>query len=288
MRPYVVPAILLLVLIFGCSGEQPSSPGSVESRSVSSPICGDKVCDPGEQCDSDCKHEDSCSDSDGGIVDSVKGSLSVYSNNVLSSYSDACINSSLLEEFYCAQNLAVSQNLTCAVKETASDYCNSTALFRRTLRTGCFDGACRESQEMRILKICEVTCDFGRCVSANEAEVLEDAPVVTSDTDTCADSDNGATINVKGTVLGIYNNSPYRYSDFCRENTLVEYVCRGKTFSRQELSCPADAYSEPYCLGSNVYRNYVDHSCAQGACMNVTAPKLAGVCTNGCAGGVCK
>lgn len=67
--------------------------------------CGDGICEGGEVCDvcvADCGHCNSCSDTDGGIVLYVQGTVSGYSGGSPYSYTDYCINSTSVNEYYCS------------------------------------------------------------------------------------------------------------------------------------------------------------------------------------------
>lgn len=69
--------------------------------------CGDSTCEGGEACDvcvADCGYCDSCSDTDGGQVPTVFGTVSGYYFGAPYSYSDYCVTSNsttLLTEYYC-------------------------------------------------------------------------------------------------------------------------------------------------------------------------------------------
>jgi hypothetical protein len=47
---------------------------------------------------------DSCTDTDGGSVVTVKGTVSGYQNNVPFSYDDTCLNNITLAELYCSSS----------------------------------------------------------------------------------------------------------------------------------------------------------------------------------------
>jgi hypothetical protein len=80
--------------------------------------CGDSVCEGGEVCDvcvADCGYCDSCSDTDGGLVYTIQGTVSGYSGGSPYNNTDYCISSSLLREYYCSGDSPYSYDYTCPV-----------------------------------------------------------------------------------------------------------------------------------------------------------------------------
>lgn len=71
-------------------------------------FCGDGTCDANEDCSTceadcgTCPIPDSCSDTDGGYVITVQGTVSGYSNENPYSFTDFCVSNSTLIEYACA------------------------------------------------------------------------------------------------------------------------------------------------------------------------------------------
>ena len=70
---------------------------------------------------------------------------------------------------------------------------------------------------------CPYNCSSGACTSIQNS---------------CTDTDGGMIPNLKGTVSGYKNNSPYNYSDICVNNvTLAEYYCSGTSALNTTYNC---------------------------------------------------
>lgn len=90
--------------------------------------CGDSVCEGGEVCDvcvADCGTCDSCSDTDGGIVILVQGTVSGNYSGQPYSYDDYCLDGLNLVEYYCGSTRAYNMTLSCSGNETTN--CSSGA-----------------------------------------------------------------------------------------------------------------------------------------------------------------
>ncbi|MFH0977910.1 MAG: hypothetical protein V1837_01275 [Candidatus Woesearchaeota archaeon] len=278
-------SVAFLLLVVACSKEPVKTAEQVPQQPVG-PRCGDGVClsETQDSCPEDCGHVDSCLDSDNGAVKETKSTVSGFLNNKSFSFVDNCISQNILREYFCSNVSAQEQNISCEGKAQTIKYCNATALYQDTLTPGCEQGICTVVKQRRILQICGIGCEDARCINPEEPPA---ETVVASGSDTCNDSDGGFDKSVKGIVSGLFNNSPYRYSDFCKENTLVEYSCHGNAYSKQETACPTDSGTVRYCQGNNVYSMFTHYTCVGGACINATAPKLASVCDKSCSNGNC-
>ncbi len=85
--------------------------------------CGDGVCEGGEVCDeciADCGHCDSCSDTDGGPVVYVQGTISGYDDDQPYENTDYCLDATNLREYYCNDVNPASYDYNCYVNETGS------------------------------------------------------------------------------------------------------------------------------------------------------------------------
>lgn len=96
--------------------------------------------------------------------------------------------------------------------------------------TDCGDGVCEGGE------VCDVcVADCGYC-------------------DSCSDTDGGWNVMVQGTVSGYDNGSPYKYTDFCIENStlVMEYYCLGDSWGSSTYDCDTGNFTT---------------SCSNGACV---------------------
>jgi len=80
------------------------------------PVCGNGDCEAGEDCAScveDCGECDSCSDTDGGIVAEVQGTIYGYDDGTPYNSTDFCLNNATLMEYWCSGVNPSSTNITC-------------------------------------------------------------------------------------------------------------------------------------------------------------------------------
>ena len=56
----------------------------------------------------------------------------------------------------------------------------------------------------------------------------------------------------------------------------------------QDTDCTSDFYSDKYCSGDDVYKDYHDFSCVSGECKEEITKELVKECDNGCKNGQCK
>ena len=83
--------------------------------------CGDAVCEGGETCSScsaDCGPCDSCGDTDGGYVTTVRGTVSGYLNGQQYSSTDYCVTNTTVNEYYCSGNYAYDYSTSCITNST--------------------------------------------------------------------------------------------------------------------------------------------------------------------------
>lgn len=69
----------------------------------------------------------SCTDSDGGVIPLIKGTVSGYKNNYPYSYTDVCGGNFFLREYYCQGNAYSYTTVSCQISNTT---------------THCYNGAC--------------------------------------------------------------------------------------------------------------------------------------------------
>ena len=80
--------------------------------------CGDGICQVGETCAScapDCGSCDSCTDTDGGFAQFVKGNTYGLQNFTFINSTDSCVTGSILREYYCSGTTIANSNYDCAV-----------------------------------------------------------------------------------------------------------------------------------------------------------------------------
>ncbi|MBI2670446.1 hypothetical protein HYX18_00490 [Candidatus Woesearchaeota archaeon] len=65
----------------------------------------------------------SCADNDGGINEFVKGTTSGYINGLPYSYTDFCINTTRLYEYYCLGSYSFNVNITCRASANLTGFC---------------------------------------------------------------------------------------------------------------------------------------------------------------------
>ena len=67
-----------------------------------------------------CTQPDSCSDTDGGNVTTVTGTVSGYKSNVFYSNTDSCFTATFVTEFYCSGTNAKNNSIYCGLNKTCS------------------------------------------------------------------------------------------------------------------------------------------------------------------------
>jgi len=281
--------MLLLILVFAISFTYACSPKSnpaqaLPNKTVSFNSCGNHVCDHNEtleSCPADCSIPNSCNDSDEGKRIGVFGAVSGISENKEFRHSDNCTNANTVKEFYCDGPLWKSEEIPCAEKSAGNPYCKDGSVYHDATTYSCVEGACVEDQKTEPVEKCTEGCADGKCIKPAPPVVLD--PSV----DSCVDSDNGNNPLIKGTVTGFKDKKQYRFTDFCEESTLNEFVCQGNTYDQIKTSCPADAYGDQFCKGNNVYRPLTTYSCVLGACIPTSTQKMYQFCSKGCAAGSC-
>ncbi len=85
------------------------------------PVCGNNYLEAGEQCDDGniqngdrCSTNCLCSDTESGLIPGTKGTITIFGNPP-ASYSDSCVNKTIVNESYCDNSGALrSQQITCS------------------------------------------------------------------------------------------------------------------------------------------------------------------------------
>jgi hypothetical protein len=194
--------------------------------------CGDGVCEGGEDsgsCPADC-HPDSCSDTDGGYNPSTFGTTSGYLNNVPYSSDDYCVDTSNINEYYCANDYETSWQGSCGTDYTYA-ICNEPAndsVYQRDVDYFCSSGACDYTITETWVEDCQYGCSDGACNPAAAS---------------CSDTDSGWDTFVQGTVTGnLEGGDPYEWTDFCNGTTmLMEHYCNGDSPIAWEWDCANNA-----------------------------------------------
>ncbi|MFH0874923.1 MAG: hypothetical protein V1859_03235 [archaeon] len=164
----------------------------------------------------------SCNDSDGGKNYTVSGNLTIKENNngkiYFSNLFDLC-NGSILNEYYCQGNKALSElhNCThgcdkgscslCPVYEYPPNFCqNGSLIIEGVDNNGCS---------------LPYTCNFLK--------------------KSCTDNDNGLNYTVKGTAQLVDSNGRnFTSTDYCISSyDLIEYGCNGSVLFSKNINCPS-------------------------------------------------
>ena len=157
----------------------------------------------------------SCSDSDGGIVPGVFGTVSGYYKNKPYSNSDYCVDSGAVLEYYCSGIYKASTQQSCGTDGyTGSNYCMNGDVYRNYLDYFCASGMCASNSTPMLQQDCLYGCVNGTCASPPA--------------DSCTDSDGGINTAVQGSTYGYLNASYYSHTDICLNSVTVrEYFCSG-------------------------------------------------------------
>ncbi|HSB46559.1 MAG TPA: Kazal-type serine protease inhibitor family protein [Candidatus Bilamarchaeum sp.] len=237
------------------SDDMCASPDSVLERFCkdSSALSENLPCPSGYQCDGGKCVEVACSDSDGGIKEDVKGSVTAGGKTS----GDECADSGSVKEFYCDGGKANSKEIVCAsgmscvngacVKTLCTD---SDGGKDPAIKGTAKAGSVSQTDSCDGNALTEYFCD-GDSVKSEKAN----CPSGYSCTDgkcaksVCTDSDGGKTADVKGTVS--YGTASQ--TDSCYSNTQVlEYFCASDdSYTSEKMSC-----------GTN-------RECFDGKCRNV-------------------
>jgi len=175
------------------------------------------------------KAGNSCSDSDGGNAITVFGTVSGYYKGQPYSYSDSCVNSQTIKEYYCSGKYQTSSQQSCGTDAyVGSNYCLNGDVYRDYIDYYCTGGACSSNTTPILQQDCQYGCTNGVCNQYN---------------DSCSDTDSGYDeFLVQGTVSGYLSGSPYSYTDACVDNvTLSEWTCYGtQAYNIPNYPCAAN------------------------------------------------
>jgi len=223
----------------------------------------------------------SCSDSDGGQIYNVTGTVNGTYNGTPYSYTDQCFGSTTLYEHYCTGTTNHSEMFTCAnmganytcsggkcilnqsgPANNCSDTDGGIVYNISGVVSGYLGGApYSHSDYCSGTYLAEQYCqgtvnmtDWHSCVGnytcSNNACTYSPPPPPNN---SCSDSDGGQIYNVTGTVNGTYNGTPYSYTDYCASGTnLNEYYCSGTSNASTVYAC------------TNMGANY---TCSSGKCV---------------------
>ena len=173
---------------------------------------------------------ESCTDTDGGDVASVRGSVTYLLNGVQATFVDACASSTSIQEEYCSGTKHVSALRTCGDNARCSEgVCTAVpasgvtavAPLVSSTKAVCGNAVC-ETSLAETVATCAVDCTVTN-VATPTAAVVADVPVATTVAQ-CADTDNGKTYSVRGIV----SVGSVAYADRCADPaTLQEQYCEG-------------------------------------------------------------
>jgi hypothetical protein len=179
--------------------------------------------------------KNTCSDTDGGNSPLIFGTVSGKYNNQPYSYSDVCIDSSIIKEYYCSGLLSTYQQQSCGTDGYVGNYfCQNDDTYRNYTDYSCASGQCGSTVTPTFQK----DCNPGYCSNGNCRY-----------TPSCSDSDGGQVFETQGTVSGYTMYAPYSWTDACVNGTML---------------------NEFYCNASNSYvgmNTTCAGSCVSGACV---------------------
>ena len=219
---------------------------------------------------------DSCTDTDGGNAPTVFGKVSGLYKNRAYSYSDACVNSGTIKEYYCSGKYQANVQQSCGTDGyTGSNYCMGGNVYRDFRDYSCLNGSCKSATAPTIQQVCDYGCANSVCNLAPQ--------------NTCTDLDGGIVLTINGATYGQANGVPYSHNDTCADASNVnEHYCSGTAEIVQAFNCGTGGYESPaYCMGPSIYRDYTTYNCNSGACRSSTSPILQQTCTSGCLNGTC-
>jgi len=224
-----------------------STDSCIDLQSVDEKICLNGVassetlpCPVGYECQGGRCNKLSCSDSDGGIIETTKGTVVSGS----SSQTDSCADASTVKEYYCSNGSISSKNIACGSGKSCVDGacvekpCADTDSGKDPLKAGTvtkgtdtYSDSCYDSQNVR-----EYYCDAGAVkdekISCQSGYSCSDGKCAQMK---CVDTDNGKDTGIKG-------NTSYGstfYVDSCYSSTSVlEYFCQSDTtISHETIAC---------------------------------------------------
>jgi hypothetical protein len=217
-------------------------------------------CPAGYECSDGACAKSSCSDSDNGIFQNVRGTVVVGSTNS----TDVCASSSAVDEFYCKDGAMASVNVSCGAGMSciqgacAVTPCNDSDGGKDASVSGTVTkGSDTFNDKCDNLSVIEYYCEGGAVLnqtiqcpsgfSCSLGKCKEDA---------CTDTDNGMDQFIKGTAkLGLVSHTDSCYSP----SSVLEYYCSAnKTIATTTIPC-----------GSG--DECVDGKCQAAACASVNA-----------------
>jgi hypothetical protein len=165
----------------------------------------------------------SCSDTDGGKVYTIKGTVSGYYIGNPYSYTDYCTSGTALKEYYCSSRRQYSTSYTCS---------GTTNI--------CVDGAC--VQQTTTTTTTTTTMPVTTTIPATTTTM----PVTTTTIPrSCSDTDGGIVYTIKGTVSGYKYGQPYSYTDFCNTTAILnEYYCTGVYYTWTSGNCASNTTTQ--------------------------------------------
>ncbi|MFH0978681.1 MAG: hypothetical protein V1837_05245 [Candidatus Woesearchaeota archaeon] len=212
-----------------------------------------------------CRYSDTCSDTDGGDVPLVFGTVSGYAYGYPYSVDDKCMGDSNLNETYCYGTQKAIHFQSCGTDAYGSAYCSDDDVYKDYTDYYCSGGVCDSDTTPELQQDCGTDgyganfcvgtqvyhnytdnyCSSGACGYSITPELVETC--LTGQycssgachwTNSCSDTDGGVMPNIFGTVSGYYSDASYSYDDFCNTSAqLKEYWCNGALAKLSSQTC---------------------------------------------------
>ncbi|MFW5846745.1 MAG: hypothetical protein ACOCUU_01160 [Nanoarchaeota archaeon] len=209
----------------------------------------------------------------------------------------------------------------CGENFNSSEYCYEGNSYINSTVYSCNQGTCENSTSRILIEECDFGCSEGECENGPKVpEVNITFPknggiynynVTSADvdlefsesSDTCwFNLNNGSNKTfpcVNGSTsfgiaskegfneLQVWTNDTYGNFSYDEVNYIINISDEPGDECSTDSDCPADNYSDNYCVGDDVYRDFHDFFCSDGSCSKNVTSELVEKCQEGCSQGSC-